>query len=255
MKSSVSERSTPKVRVCEVGPLKLRVFEVRPQKVRVIERRSVKVRGCEVRALKVCVFLGPPLEAARDQATLPEAAGRRAKLPVASRIRATLPEAARQRTMRPEAAPTEIDFHQTGKVENRLPEIKPRVRRTPEKPTLPTGATIRPGHVATLSPPRRSLVRFPPGSRDARAQSCRRACFRRPPDESIVLCANSKLPKVGEWKGPYHATRACLEILASSPADVRPMTSIDGRQGRPTPKDLRPVSPCGAKRERLTISG
>ena len=22
-----------------------------------------------------------------------------------------------------------------------------------------------------------------------------------------------KLPKVSEWKGPYHATRACLEII------------------------------------------
>src|SRR5277367_1938753 len=122
---------------------------------------------------------------------------------------------------------------------------RPRVRRTREKPTLPTGATIRPGHVATLSPPcppdpqvlglyiaacasgaitgkpcsvrtierrlsalawnfaqrrekfdrkrrlcacspnsrlRRSLARSPPGSRDARGHSRRRArgYFRRP---------------------------------------------------------------------------
>jgi mannobiose 2-epimerase len=24
---------------------------------------------------------------------------------------------------------------------------------------------------------------------------------------------DEKLPKVSEWKGPYHATRACLEIM------------------------------------------
>ena len=34
---------------------------------------------------------------------------------------------------------------------------------------------------------------------------------------------DAKLPKVSEWKGPYHATRACLEALKRLPALQRPI--------------------------------
>jgi cellobiose epimerase len=33
---------------------------------------------------------------------------------------------------------------------------------------------------------------------------------------------DNKLPKVSEWKGPYHATRACLETMKRLPGRKRP---------------------------------
>jgi mannobiose 2-epimerase len=38
---------------------------------------------------------------------------------------------------------------------------------------------------------------------------------------------DEKLPKVSEWKGPYHVTRACLEIMKRLPALKRPVKKDD----------------------------
>jgi mannobiose 2-epimerase len=38
------------------------------------------------------------------------------------------------------------------------------------------------------------------------------------------------LPKVSEWKGPYHVTRACLETLKRLSARRRPMLKQEIRE-------------------------